>query len=552
MHSSLLLLPAFVAGAVAASSPLALRDLGGPPTVTLDSATVIGKLNGSVVHYLGIPFAQPPIGDLRLRAPQPISPFTGTVNATAFGNQCIQQTFPNLTFPADVPAAVGQYLSAFVTPAPVPESEDCLNLNVIVPANATQEDKLPVVVWIYGGGFQAGSNAVFPGEAIVARSVEIGHPVIYMAMNYRLSAFGFLGGKEVKEAGVANLGLLDQRESLKWIQKYISAFGGDPEKVMIWGESAGAISVAHHMLANNGDPQGLFRAGFMESGSPAPVGQVDNPYLQTTYDTIVVDAGCADSANSLSCLRQVPTGKLKAAMDQTPTFLSFKQLNTPWFPRADGGYIKQEPQHQLISGAIATIPFVIGNDLDEGSALSFPTLNLTTDDEVLDYIQANFFRNTSRAVVANVLNLYPQDPAAGSPFGTGSNHSYSPQYKRISAIQGDFFEQAPRRLFVQQLGNRQSVYNYLSEIDQVDGIGAAHGTELTNIYGGGDMADYLIRFAATLDPNGDGAPAWPRYTTENPALLTFRDRVPFVNVTMDTYRIAGMAFLTQLSLADPI
>ncbi|TFK78060.1 alpha/beta-hydrolase [Polyporus arcularius HHB13444] len=216
------------------SSALALpEEVQTQPTVTLDEATVIGQPNGTVIKYLGLPFAQPPIGDLRLRLPKPAPPYTGTINATAFGNQCIQKTPAPISLPSTVPAAVGTYIAGFLARQDVPFSEDCLNLNVIVPADAHPESKLPVAVWIYGGGFEIGSNAVEPGEVVVSRSIEIGHPVIFVAMNYRLGAFGFLGGSEVKDAGVANLGLHDQREALRWIQKYISAFGGDPEKVMM-------------------------------------------------------------------------------------------------------------------------------------------------------------------------------------------------------------------------------------------------------------------------------------------------------------------------------
>ncbi|TFK85745.1 carotenoid ester lipase [Polyporus arcularius HHB13444] len=544
-----LLILALTAG-FAFAAPTTVRQTH--PTITLDDATVIGQPNGTVVRYLGLPFAQPPVGDLRLRLPKPVSPFNGTINATTFGNQCIQQIFPAVDLPSDVPAPASEYLTAFVTPADVPQSEDCLNLNVIVPADAHSKSKLPVAVWIYGGGFEIGSNAIEPGEVVVARSIEIGHPIVYVAINYRLSAFGFLGGSEVKEAGVANLGLHDQREAFRWVQKYISAFGGDPEKVMIWGESAGAISVALHMQANAGDPQGLFRAAFMESGSPTPSGTVDNPYLQSTYDQIVADSGCSNATDTLACLRTVSTDVLLAAVDNTPSFLSFQQINTPWFPRADGALISNPPEQQLLSGPTANIPIVSGNDQDEGSAFSFPTLNLTTDEEFLDYVHSNYYRNTSREAVEKILDLYPSDPALGSPYNTGDNFTYSPQYKRMSAFQGDFIEQAPRRLFVQHLAEKQPVYAYLSNFHKVDGIGAAHGTELADVFGGGPMGDYLIRFAATLNPNGDGAFEWPRYTNSSPLLLTFNDVQPELNLTMDTYRAEGMAYLTKLSLADPI
>ncbi|KAI0685284.1 carotenoid ester lipase [Cerioporus squamosus] len=472
------------------------------PTVTLDNATVIGQPNGTVVKYLGLPFAQPPVGDLRLRLPKPVWPYNGTINATAFGNQCIQQTFPALTLPSDVPAAAAAYFSAFSARQDVPFSEDCLNLNVIVPADARPDSKLPVAV--------IGSNAVNPGEVVVARSIEIGHPLIYVAMNYRLIfgiAFGFLVGKEVKEAGVANLGLHDQREALRWIQKYISAFGGDPEN---WGESAGAGSVALHMQTNGGDTEGLFRAAFMD--------------------------GCSGAADTLECLRAVPTEVLKAAMDKTPSVVSFQQSNTPWYPRADGAFIPRPSEQLLLDGPIANIPFVAGNDLDEGTVISFPTLNLTTDDEFLDYVHSIFYRNTSREAVAKILDLYPSDPALGSPYNTGDDFAYSPQYKRMAAWQGDFLEHAPRRLFVQHLAAKQPVYSYLSNFHRVDGLGAAHGTELVDIFGGGPMGDYLIRFAATLNPNGDGAFEWPRYTNSAPLLLTFNDAAPAYNLTRDDYR----------------
>ncbi|KAM5545370.1 hypothetical protein V8D89_000983 [Ganoderma adspersum] len=484
------------------------------PMVVLDDATVIGLPNGTTVQYLGLPFAQPPIGDLRLRLPQPVLPYSGTINATVFGNQCIQQTFPSVTLPSDVPAAAGEYAATFLADANVPTSEDCLNLNVIVPANATAESKLPVAVWIYGGGFQVGSN-IHPGENIVARSIELGNPIIYVAVNYRLSAFGFLGGKEVKEAGVANLGLWDQREAFLWVQKYISAFGGDPSKVMIWGESAGAISVTLHMLYNGGDTGGLFRAAFMESGNAIPTGYVDNDYLQDNYDGIVSDTGCSNSSDTLECLREVPASTLKAAMDKTPSL---------------------PPEQWLLSSPIANVPFVTGD----------------TDEEFLEYLETFYYQNTPTDEVAKILELYPSDPAAGAPYNTGDNNAYSPQYKRISSWQGDFIEVAPRRLFTQYLSDKQPVYVYLANYHQVEGIGAAHGTELFDIYGSGPLQDYLIRFAATLDPNGEEAATWPLYTTASPEMITFNDIQPTINITLDTFRYEQMEYLTKLSLADPV
>ncbi|OBZ65415.1 Lipase 1 [Grifola frondosa] len=257
------------------------------PTVKIDNATIIGTSDGVVSQFLGIPFALPPIGSRRLHLPQPIQSYTGIVNATTFGDQCMQQPLADVDLPADLPPEISAFLSISSAILNITQSEDCLNLNVITPAGTTVYSKLPVVVWIYGGGFQFGSNAADPGNVIVNKSIELQQPVIYVAMNYRLSALGFLGGKEVKDAGVGNLGLHDQREALRWVQKYISLFGGDPTKVTIWGESAGAVSVAMQMLTSDGNTEGLFHAGFMNSGSVLPNGKIDNAQLQSTYDFIV-------------------------------------------------------------------------------------------------------------------------------------------------------------------------------------------------------------------------------------------------------------------------
>ncbi|KAJ8481682.1 hypothetical protein ONZ51_g5842 [Trametes cubensis] len=503
------------------------------PSVSLDGATVIGTTNGTTTRYLGIPYAQPPIGDLRLRLPKPVLPYKGVLNATAFGNQCIQQDFVLGPFPSNVPQAAQQYLQDFIAIPDVPQSEDCLNLNVVTPSGVTRQSKLPVLVWIYGGGYQHGSNAVEPGDAIVARSIQIGHPVIYVAMNYRLSAFGFLGGKEVKEEGVGNLGLQDQREAFRWVQKYISAFGGDPSKVTIWGQSAGAISVSLHMLANGGNNEGLFRAGFLESGAPGPYGDVLE--LQDTYDQIVTDAGCAPANNTLQCLRTIPASVLKAAMDKSPSFVDYVVRLL----------LAVTAYTQELTDSLAS------NDEDEGSAFAFPSLNITTDDEFSGYVSSNFYPKASGDEIAKILELYPANPAAGSPFGTGDKFAYSPQYKRISAFQGDWIEQAPRRLFVQQISGKQPVYAFLNKGGKVEGIGAAHGSELPNVYGGGGMADYLIRFATTLDPNGHGAFHWPQYTNENPQLLTFQDGSIPLKVGLDTYRSAPIAYVAKLSLTYP-
>ncbi|KAM5543204.1 hypothetical protein V8D89_003078 [Ganoderma adspersum] len=556
--SRMLLLLTFVC--VAVSSQRSVNDQpDSQPSVVLDNATVVGQANETtgIIQYLGIPFAQPPVGNLRLRLPQSVAPYNGTINATAFGNQCIQQTQPNTTLPSSLPSAAAQFLSGMgaVQPQTVPQDEDCLNVNVIVPANVTAGSKLPVALWIYGGGFVLGSNTGEPGENIVARSVELGQPIIFVSPNYRLNGFGFLGGKEMKAANITNLGLHDQREAFRWVQKYISAFGGDPSKVMIWGESAGAQSVALQLVYNNGDTEGLFRAAFMESGAPMPTGYVDNAFLQETFDQFVVDAGCSGSEDAIGCLRNISTDAFTDAVNKAPTLNSYGSLNQPWEPRADGNALAQPPEHQLLAGKIANVPFVSGNQMDEGTLFSFANTNVTTDDEFFDYVSSNFFPNVPSSNVTRLLELYPSDPAAGSPFGTGDNFTYTPEYKRMAALQGDLLFIAPRRLLTQTLAGKQAVYSFLGNEHGVEGLGTPHSTDLLDVFGApgtGNLQDYLIRFAATLDPNGDGAVEWPQYTNEAPNLLTLNSGDPAVNITKDDFRAEAMAYLTGLSVADPM
>jgi carboxylesterase type B len=152
--------------------------------------------------------------------------------------------------------------------------DDCLNINIQRPAGTTLSSKLPVLFWIFGGGFEIGWNSMYNGAGWVSESVREGMPIIFVTVNYRVGGFGFLPGAEVLADGSANLGLLDQRLGLQWVADNIEAFGGDPRKATIWGESAGAISVLDQMVLYDGDinykSKPLFRAAIMNSGNIIP------------------------------------------------------------------------------------------------------------------------------------------------------------------------------------------------------------------------------------------------------------------------------------------
>ncbi|KAF8895233.1 carotenoid ester lipase precursor [Infundibulicybe gibba] len=502
-----------------AASPLA------SPTVQLDGVTVTGTSAGSVSSFLGIPFALPPTGDRRFRLPEPISAYNTNFSAVSFGPSCPQQSF-DLPILNGLLADAADFLANSIYGIVFPDDEDCLTINVVKPASATATSKLPVVAWIYGGGFESGGVTIATG-------------------------FGFLASQEVKDAGVGNLGLQDQRQAFRWIQKYIGAFGGDPTKVTIWGQSAGAISVSLHMLSNGGNTEGLFRAAFMESGSPGPVGDITHG--QQYYDAIVAQTGCSGSSDTLACLRTVPYAKLKAAINLSPSIFAYQSLHLAWLPRADGVFLTDAPQKLVQQGSVANIPFITGDCDDEGTLFSLSTLNITTEAQFKTYIQTVFFPGTSDSSVNTLAALYPGDIREGSPYDTGVFNALTPQYKRIASFIGDSMLQAPRRFFLNQRSGKQNTWSFLSKrLKILPILGSLHASDILNVYGGGEMADYLIRFAATLNPNGQTGINWPKYTTQSPQLLTFLDGLVPLTITQDTYRKDAMNFLTNVTLANPI
>ncbi|KAI0694774.1 carotenoid ester lipase precursor [Earliella scabrosa] len=544
---SLCLLPFLVRAALAVPTDPAKRA---PPTVQLDQGTFVGSSDGTTSKFLGIPYGKAPVGNLRFNLPAPVDPYTGTTTVTKYGPACPQQAFDFPDLAPIVQDAVELVINGIYS-ALSPSAEDCLSVNVVVPAGTKPGARLPVAVWIFGGGFEIGSTNIYDGGSIVKRSIELGQPVVYVSMNYRVSAYGFLASKEVKDAGVGNLGLQDQRLALRWIQKYISAFGGDPTKVTIWGESAGAISVALQMLANGGNTEGLFRGAFMQSGSPIPVGDIENG--QSDYDTLVAKTGCSGAKDTLQCLRDVPFATLKKAVDSSPGIFAYQSLQLAWLPRADGNFLADAPQKLVQQGKVANIPFVTGDCDDEGTLFSLSNVNVSSEKAVRQYMKTNYIPGISDTDMNNLLKLYPDDIRAGSPFNTGIFNAITSQFKRLAAIQGDLVFTAPRRFFLEQRSSKQPTWSFLNtRLKALPILGAAHGTDILNVYGGGDMADYLIYFVNKLDPNGKTGIAWPKYTTSERKQLTFKDGLTPLTITKDDYRVDAMKLITKLSLENPL
>ncbi|KAH9929250.1 sterol esterase [Fomitopsis serialis] len=516
------------------------------PVIALQYGSFRGSTSGNITSFLGIPYAQAPIGDLRFALPQPPQPFEGVYDATSYGAACYQQ--------ANNPPALDSSLP-FNLSSGTPlanESEDCLFINVLKPASAAPGDNLPVLFWIYGGGFEQGDSSLSTGNEIVERSLVLGEHIIFVSVNYRLNAFGFLASEEVLQAGLTNIGLRDQRYGMQWVNQYISAFGGDPSKVTIWGESAGAFSVGFQLVINNGDPEGLFRAAVMESGSPYALRNVSagQPY----YDFLVDYTGCVSQADTLACLRQAPAEQILAAVNMTPNSRDYTEHNLAWQPRLDGDLLVQNPQRSVLMGQYAKVPIISGDCDDEGTLFSLGNINIT------------YLPDASPIELLAVGVAYPQDPILGSPFDTGNANELTPQFKRMAAFTGDWQFESPRRLVLETMSRTQDAWAYLFRRGKSRAyLGAYHSSDLSEFFSDVDYIgmDALVNFATNLDPNAAPGLApnisylsgvnWEQWGS-NPAappLLTFQDPTPSINFTADTFRDGPTALLATLALQMP-
>ncbi|KAJ7305572.1 Alpha/Beta hydrolase protein [Mycena albidolilacea] len=517
------------------------------PTVSIPYGTFQGTTRENVTMFLGVPFAQAG----RFEPPKTPKLLHGVQNASEFGPACPQQK--------TTPIPLG-------SPPTYPSvSEECLTLDVYKPA-LDPASKLPVLVYIFGGGWDIGNSRDVDMFPIVTRSLELDEPVIVVAINYRLTAFGFLASKEVSSAGISNLGLRDQIFALEWVQKHISAFGGDPARVVIGGQSAGAISSSLLLLSNKQKSNALFRGAVLLSGTAEVLPSLDDG--QPDYDGLVAANNCTAASDTLDCLRRVPFDAFMATINKTPDLFSYRSLSLVWRPRVDGDLVLQDPLTSVSQGAYAKIPALVGNDDDEGTIFSFSAPNVTTDAEFLEYVHSNYLPTSTPEEIARIGTFYPEDPTKGAPFDTGTAYQVTPEYKRLSAFLSDFGFFAPRRFFLEHISRTQDAWSWLYKRGKDTELGAYHGIDLPFWFNGNageptTGVDALINFINTLDPNRSSArlnarqPSifWPKYKpsagSSNSSLLTFSDPDK-VNITADNFRVDAIEFLNGLLLKEAL
>ncbi len=468
------------------------------------------KLDGEpAVHvYRGIPYAAPPVGDLRWRPPRPAESWDGVRPATEFGPMCPQAKF-----------------EGFYGIPDLPKSEDCLTLNVWTAA-ATVEERRPVMVWIHGGGFTVGSGRLELYDGVtLARD-----GAVVVTVNYRLNVFGFLAhpalSAESEHDSSSHYGILDQIAALEWVRDNIASFGGDPERVTIFGESAGSMSVS--LLTVTPLARGLFHRAIGQSGAALmPVERLRGDGVRGLSSEAIGEhfaeaLGVGDAEDVVAAMRAKPAGEVLDVFLSNPMYSAF------WsFAPVDGWVLPAQPREILERGEQADVPVLIGTNADEGSAL------------------VDYFFPASRSSLAGygeaLSNLYGDSADVFRELYPAADDDAARE--ALAELLADDFFTFPTWVWGHGMASVASpvfVYRFTRAPVLEDGkYGAFHAAEIPYVFGtvwpGAEwtedderlataMRATWLRFALTGDPNGDGPlPEWPAYTSDNEAYMELGD-----------------------------
>ncbi|TEA19605.1 Lipase 4 [Colletotrichum sidae] len=451
-------------------------------------------------------------------------------------------------------------------------SEDCLTLNVVRPAGKPKKP-LPVLVWIFGGGLYTGSIAdpQYNLSGIVKVSQDMGEPIISVAMNYRLNMYGFLQTPQLLAEGSSNAGLLDQRLALRWIQENIAAFGGDPDRVTIWGESAGAQSIAYHLFSYDGRDDGLYRAAILESGGPTGA-QVQNlAYYNAPVENLTRTAGCWTAKDQLACLR----GLSQAALFAT-------NPSQVWNPLIDGDFLTGYPSQLIREGKYVKVPLLTGANSDEG--INFNPNSPKPNTEMDLFNGFSWWRSyaLSPPTIRKLFDLYPNDPCTQPPLAI-TNCSVFPsnglQWRRGASIGGDLVMISGRRKMCELFAGEgaQDVYSYrfdqrlwnrteLEGVRHFDNV-AFSFQNISGLLGPSPefdghvefaraIGEAYVRFVNDLDPNAKAGnvtrrdhllPHWPKYDLGAPKNLVLNASGSYVED--DSWRKEGIEFINSYEVA---
>ncbi|XP_070686336.1 cocaine esterase [Pempheris klunzingeri] len=501
--------------------------------------SVKGKETG--VHaYLGVPFAKPPLGPaLRLAPPQPVERWEGVRDATKQPLMCVQ----SIHFVQELLEKISMVV------ADLPDiSEDCLYLNIYTPANRARNAKLPVMVWIHGGGFTLGSASSYDGSALAAYQ-----DVVVVLIQYRLGFLGFLSTADEHMSG--NFGLLDQVQALRWIQQHIHNFGGNPDLVTIFGESAGGVSVSLLLLSPLSD--GLFHHAIAESGTAAMDLLVMNDPLPTTQVVANVSGCSLESTEKIAdCMRNL----------DNDTIMTIVQDQTLRFPiNVDGHFLTKTVDELFHKHELLTVPFMTGMNNDEGGFL------------LVDFFSPpNWTEGLDREHIVNMLSMFYPDPKGATMVNLmideylGSDDDRVKNRDGLTEVIGDILFNIPAIKAAnvhRDAGAPVYLYEYqhapiMMQAKRPSFVGSDHGDEIFTVLGlcfttthvklidvchedeerlSKTMMSYWGNFARTGSPNGDGLVHWPKYGADEEYLaISMKEQVTGRHLKKDRF-----VFLTQ-------
>ncbi|KAI0152868.1 alpha/beta-hydrolase [Xylariaceae sp. FL1272] len=442
------------------------------PIVDLGYAKYQGlRLDAGVDQFLGMRYAQAPVGNLRWRAPQdPL--VVGEV-------QSADQGFK--------PICIGH--------AQTPSSsmdEDCLYVNVFKPSDANSTSKLPVWLYFQGGGYSVNSDNNFNGTKVIQES---GNGIVFVNFNYRVSLYGFLSSERIREDGDLNVGLLDQRKVLEWVRDHISEFGGDPNHVVIHGTSAGAGSISHHMTAYNGRDDGLFAGVALECVFWPRIGTVSEVEYQ--FDAVATRAGWNGTGDPLSFLRSVPLSSLTSAdiYDAFPGSASTSPAPSFYFlPVIDGGLITDYTYNLFANGSFIDVPILIGNMNNEGASFAN---NASTSSQVEDLMRNNF-PNLTATQADEIVQEYPLMPPlpAHDIWFPSASAAYG---ESVFTCPGNFIASAVAKYYTP---DKVWDYRYNVQDDEqiAAGLGVPHAFDKAAIFGPGYAGSYAASYTTYNAP----------------------------------------------------
>lgn len=345
-----------------------------------------------------------------------------------------------------------------------------------------------------------GTSSTYVSPYLAKYAVETKRPFLLVAVNYRLGIFGWGNGAEIAAGGAANLGLRDQILGLQWVKENIAAFGGDPKKVTVFGESAGAISISCLMLNQSID---LFQGAIMMSGaqSTTPLGPTSE-FWQAPFDSVANLTGCKNvssttpppsNQSTLECLKKVPATELLAAQTKTKSSITYA-LPFVWGPSVDGDLIPDAPWKLLQEGKFARIPFISGNNKDEGTGF-VPTYINTTQIPITVLINMLYPTPVPANISAKVLEAYPNVPALGSPYDTGNQtFGLDAGWKQLTSIFTDAAFMSRRRWFLRKANKHgfKRTWSYQwngNTPGDLPALGATHGRDVFYTFGAVSTAD---------------------------------------------------------------